>query len=64
MQEHYHFQQPFENNNRLFVYLLIHLYPLVNTADLIQPIKINTHYNQITLLFFNCNIPGLEHLLC
>lgn len=66
MQEHYRFQQLFENNSRLFVYLLIHLYPLVNIADLIQPVKISTQYEQITLLLqcFNCNILGLEHLLC
>lgn len=40
MQEHYHFRQLFENNNKQFVYRLVHLYHLVNITDLIQPIKI------------------------
>lgn len=66
MLENYRFRLLFENNSGLFVYLLVHLYPLVNTADLIQPVKISTQYKQIALLLqcFNCNILGLEHLLC
>jgi hypothetical protein len=42
MQDHYHSQQLLENNNKQFVYRLVHLYHLVSITDLIQPIKIPT----------------------
>lgn len=40
MQEHYHSRLLFENNNKQFVYRLVHLGHLVNITDLIQPVKI------------------------
>lgn len=40
MQDHYHSQLLFENNNKQLVYQSVHLYHLVNTIDLIQPVQI------------------------
>lgn len=50
MQVHCHSQLPFENNSKQFVYLLVHLFHLVNIIDLIRPI-----YNFI-LIFIVHNI--------